>query len=163
MYARSLRPAAAAALLVVSTSCAEMQTAVADAPKTTIGGLGGAVAGGLLGGAIGGNTVSVLAGVATGALLGGLAGNMLDQRDRRIAAETAQRALETAPTGQAVPWRNPDTGNSGYVTPVRTYQAAGGSYCREYQQEIVVGGKTQQGFGTACRQPDGAWKIQSQS
>ena len=163
MYARSLRPAAVAVLVVVSTSCAEVQSTVAGAPKTTIGGLGGAVAGGLLGGAIGGNTTSVLAGVAAGALLGGLAGNVLDQRDRKLAAETAQRALETAPTGQAMPWRNPDTGNSGYVTPVRTYQAASGAYCREYQQEIVVGGKNQQGFGTACRQPDGSWKIQSQS
>jgi surface antigen len=161
--ARSLRLAAAAATvwLGVSTSCAQIQSTIADAPKTTIGGLGGAVAGGLLGGAIGGNTASVLAGAATGALLGGLAGNMLDQRDRRLAAEATQRALETGATGSELPWRNPDTGNSGTVTPVRTYQQASGRYCREYQSEIVVGGKTHQGFGTACRMPDGSWQIQS--
>ncbi len=159
--ARPLRSAAAAGLLVFGSSCAQIQSTVAEAPKTTLGGLGGAVAGGLLGAAIGGNTTSVLAGVAAGALLGGLAGNVLDQRDRRLAAETAQRALETTPTGQSLPWRNPDTGNSGTVTPVRTFQEAGGRYCREYQQQIVVGGKTQQGFGTACRMPDGAWQIQS--
>jgi surface antigen len=39
------------------------------------------------------------------------------------------------------------------------YQAANGTYCREYQQEITVGGKEQQSYGTACRQPDGTWKI----
>ena len=28
-------------------------------------------------------------------------------------------------------------------------------------QTITVGGEVQQGYGTACRQPDGTWKIQS--
>jgi surface antigen len=34
-----------------------------------------------------------------------------------------------------------------------------GQYCREYRQTVKVGGKTQEGYGTACRQPDGTWKI----
>ncbi len=34
-------------------------------------------------------------------------------------------------------------------------------YCREYQRTVNVGGRTQQSYGTACRQPDGAWKIVS--
>lgn len=33
------------------------------------------------------------------------------------------------------------------------------NYCREYTKSIRVGGKTVQGYGTACRQPDGAWEI----
>jgi hypothetical protein len=32
-------------------------------------------------------------------------------------------------------------------------------YCREYQRDVVVGGQRQESYGTACRQPDGAWKI----
>lgn len=35
-------------------------------------------------------------------------------------------------------------------------------YCREYTQSFTVGGKTQNGYGTACREPDGSWKIISQ-
>ena len=41
----------------------------------------------------------------------------------------------------------------------RTYKTESGQYCREYQQTITVGGKTEQGYGRACRQPDGSWRI----
>ena len=34
-----------------------------------------------------------------------------------------------------------------------------GSMCREYQQTIKVGGKTEQGVGTACQNADGSWQI----
>jgi surface antigen len=39
------------------------------------------------------------------------------------------------------------------------YQDNRGQYCREFTQSVTVGGKTEQAFGRACRQPDGAWKI----
>jgi len=58
-----------------------------------------------------------------------------------------------------VPWTNPDNGHAGTVTPTRTYQTAGGTYCREYQQTVTIGGKDERSYGTACRQPDGSWKI----
>lgn len=32
-------------------------------------------------------------------------------------------------------------------------------YCREYQRNVTVGNRIQESYGTACRQPDGAWKI----
>jgi hypothetical protein len=35
-----------------------------------------------------------------------------------------------------------------------------GSYCREYQTNVYVGGRMQQGFGTACMMPDGSWAYQ---
>lgn len=34
-------------------------------------------------------------------------------------------------------------------------------YCREYQRSVNVGGHLQESYGTACRQPDGAWKVVS--
>jgi surface antigen len=148
-----------AALVIVAvafTSCAT----VSENPKTAIGGLGGATVGGLIAAAAGGGGAGIAAGVIGGALLGGLIGNYLDDRDKRMAAEAAHRALETAPSGRPVAWNNPDSGHSGTVTPVRTYQS-GGSYCREYQQTITVGGKQEQSYGTACRQPDGSWKVVS--
>jgi surface antigen len=34
-----------------------------------------------------------------------------------------------------------------------------GAYCREYQTTVTVGGKSEQAYGTSCRQPDGSWQI----
>jgi surface antigen len=147
-----------AALSFASFACA---TSEGGPSKTTIGAVGGAVAGGILGEVIGGHGGHIIAGAVAGGLLGALAGNVLDQRDRQIANEAAQRSLETMPTGSTSDWSNPDTGNSGSVTPTRTYQQPDGTYCREFTQEVIVGGKKEQAFGTACRQPDGTWRIVS--
>jgi len=127
--------------------------------KTGIGAAGGAAAGGLIGHAAGGGTAGIIGGVLLGGLLGGAVGNALDQRDARLAQEANQQAFENARTGSATQWRNPDSGHSGTVTPTRTYENASGQYCREFQQTVNVGGETQQAYGTACRQPDGTWKI----
>ncbi len=142
-------------LFVPLTGCAS----VSDNPKTAIGGLGGAATGGLIAAAAGGGGAGIAAGVIGGALLGGLIGNMLDQRDKEIQAKAASQALESAPAGKPVPWHNPDSGHAGTVTPTRTYQTAQGAYCREYQQTVTIDGKQENSYGTACRQPDGSWKI----
>jgi surface antigen len=127
--------------------------------KTAIGGLGGAAAGGLLAATAGGGATGIAAGTILGGLIGGLIGDRLDAADRKHMQQTTQHALETAPSGTTVAWQNPDSGHTGVVTPVRTYQKAGGEYCREFQQSVTVGGEEQQAYGTACRQPDGSWKI----
>ncbi len=128
-------------------------------PKTIIGGLGGAAAGGLLGAAVGGDTAGIIAGTLIGGLVGGAVGDRLDAADRREAREAARYSLERSRSGTTTTWENPDSGNFGAITPTHTYQTANGRYCREFQQTITVGGKEQKGFGTACRQPDGSWKI----
>lgn len=33
------------------------------------------------------------------------------------------------------------------------------AYCREYTTETVIAGKRRPTYGTACRQPDGSWRI----
>ncbi len=134
-----------------------------ESPKQTIGTLGGGAIGALAGSAIGkgrGNVVATAVGAVAGALIGGYAGGQLDKADRERAERTAQMALEGTKTGQMAQWNNPDTGNRGTITPIRTFQAQGGQYCREYTQVIYVGGKKQEAYGTACRQPDGAWQVQ---
>ena len=141
-------------IVVAATGCATVE----DNPKASIGAFGGAAFGGLIAAAAGGGGAAIAGAVIGGALLGGLAGNMLDQRDKRMAAEAQQRALETAPTGRPVAWTNPDTGHSGTVTPTRTYHSDRG-YCREFQNTVVIDGKNENAYGTACRQPDGSWKI----
>jgi surface antigen len=128
-------------------------------PKAAIGGIGGATVGGLLAGVAGGNAAGIAAGTILGGLLGGAVGDRMDATDRKWASQTATRAFETAPSGTSVPWNNPDSGHYGEVTPTRTYQTAHGQYCREYQQTVTIGGQPHQSYGTACRQPDGSWKI----
>lgn len=130
-------------------------------PKTAIGGLGGAAAGGLLAATLGGKGTGIAAGAILGSLLGGAIGDRMDAADRARANQAAAQALETIPSHQTVTWQNPDSGNSGTVTPIRTYQTASGQYCREYQQTITIGGERHQSYGTACRQLDGSWKIVS--
>src|SRR5947209_19169455 len=117
MYGSRLRAVALGTLMIlVVTGCAE----VSENPKTTIGALGGAAVGGLIAGAAGGGGAGIAAGVVGGGLLGGLVGNVLDERDRRLAAQATHRALETTPSGKRVPWNNPDTAQAGTVTSVQT-------------------------------------------
>jgi surface antigen len=144
-------------LALAFASCASM----GENPKAVLGSLGGAAAGGLIAAAAGGGTKYIVLGALAGGLIGGVVGKKLDDRDKRMAAEAAQQAFESNRAGQASTWQNPDSGNSGTVTPTRTYQIANGQYCREYTQEIYVGGEKHQSYGTACRQPDGSWKIES--
>lgn len=122
----------------------------------------GAVGGALLGSTLGsgtGKTVAIAAGTLLGALLGSEIGRSLDNADRQAMQQTTYEALESQPSGNTSTWRNPDSGNSGTITPVRTYQQASSAYCREYEQTIIVGGREETATGTACRQADGNWKI----
>jgi len=156
MRGRVLKGIALVALVgILTTGCASIESN----PKTAIGAVGGGALGGLIAGAAGGNPAAIAASVIGGILVGGLVGNLLDERDKRLAAAAEQKALETTPTGRAVSWQNPDNGHSGTVTPVKTYQTASGSYCREYETKVSVDGKQEKAYGTACRQPDGSWKI----
>ncbi len=145
-------------LALVLTACAGQQ---APGPKTQVGAATGAAAGGLLGAALGGETEGIIAGVLLGGLLGGALGNALDNADRAYATRNAYHSLETTPSGTTSTWQNPDSGHMGTTTPVRTYQQPDGLYCREFQQTVTIGGKTERAFGTACRMPDGSWEIAS--
>ena len=130
--------------------------------KQTMGTLGGAAVGGLVGaqfGSGGGQVAAAIGGALIGGLIGSHIGQQLDEADR-IRAQQAMNQAHAAPIGQQIAWNNPNTGNSGTITPVRDGTSGGGQYCREYQQTIVVGGKSEQAYGTACRQPDGSWEIQ---
>lgn len=129
--------------------------------RTTVGGLGGAAAGGLLGAALGGEEEAIAAGTLLGGLLGAGVGNYLDQRDRRLMAETTYEALENAPAGHTRTWTNPDTGHEGYVTPTETRRTDEGRTCREFRQTVEIDAREEVAYGTACRQPDGTWRIVS--
>lgn len=130
-------------------------------PKEGVGSLGGAVLGGLAGSQVGkgsGQLWATGAGALLGAYLGGEVGRSLDRADRLYMSQATQKA-HAAPVGQTISWNNPETGHGGSVTPVRDGTSSSGEYCREYQTSIIIDGQEQSGYGTACRQPDGSWKV----
>jgi surface antigen len=129
--------------------------------KETAGTLIGAGLGAWAGSAIGkgsGNAVAIAAGTLIGAAVGNSIGKSMDDVDRMRLREAEQRAY-SAPIGETIVWENPKSGNYGRVTPVREGRSTGGRYCREFQSEITVGGKRENGHGTACQEPDGSWRI----
>ena len=69
-----------------------------------------------------------------------------------------QNALETAPVGRSVSWKNPDNGNQYRVQPTKTYYVKGDP-CREYVTYATIAGKSEKIHGRACRQTDGTWRV----
>ena len=132
-------------------------------PNQTGGALLGAGLGGLLGSQFGrgdGRLAATAIGVLAGAAIGSNIGKRLDEVDRQRMREAEQRAYN-APLNEPIIWNNPNTGHSGSVTPTREGRRPNGDYCREFQSNITVGGQSEKGYGTACRQADGSWKIVS--
>lgn len=39
------------------------------------------------------------------------------------------------------------------------YRSGDGRQCREYQSTVMIGGRPQSSYGTACLQADGTWRI----
>lgn len=130
--------------------------------KEEVGALVGAGLGGLAGSMIGdggGRLVAVGVGTMLGAIMGGEVGKSLDRADRLALAQARHEALENGRSGSSTAWANPDSGNSGEIVPQPGYQHADGTYCREYQQTIIVAAEMQAAYGVACRQPDGSWRV----
>ena len=151
-----LKIAAVTVLVVALAACAPGRD------KQMAGGVIGAGTGALAGSQIGSGK-GQLAAIAIGTLLGAFAGSeigrQLDERDRILQTQAISQA-QAGPVGQTIVWNNPDSGNYGAITPVREgTDTATGAYCREYQQTVTVGGRSQDGYGTACRRPDGSWEI----
>ncbi len=122
----------------------------------------GSVLGGAIGGAAGtqvgkgsGKTAAIIGGTVIGYLIGGAIGRHMDQIDQNCIGQS----LEHSPDGQSIAWKNPNDNGQHRVTPTKTFQTSAGAYCREYTTTSVIAGKTQSVFGTACRQPDGSWKL----
>lgn len=143
------------------TGCAENAGIGGMTGNQTLGTALGAVGGGFLGGQFGGGSGKTALAVV-GALAGAWAGNRiataLSAQDRAY-YDTAATQASTAPVGKQITWYNPNSGAQGTITPTRVGQSSDGEYCREYQQTITVGGRTERAYGTACRQPDGSWRV----
>ena len=128
--------------------------------KQDVGVITGGIVGGLLGSRFGGGSgqiAAAAAGTLAGAFIGGAIGRNMDETDRLKMSQS----LESTPVGKPAYWQNEKTGATYTVTPTRNISLNGNPYCREYRSVANIGGKRQQVYGTACRQPDGAWKIEN--
>ncbi|MBF0250638.1 MAG: glycine zipper 2TM domain-containing protein [Alphaproteobacteria bacterium] len=133
-----------------------------DTQNETIGTVTGAVLGAFLGSKVGGGDGRIWAmgaGAVLGAIGGSTIGKRLDEADRTMMTRTSQASLEHTRSGSVSTWSNPDSGHSGSVTPTRTFQKTDGTYCRDFTQTVDIDGQRQNATGTACRQPDGTWRI----
>lgn len=114
----------------------------------------------------------ILALAATGAVSGAHAlspwswlkdtpASRLTEQDWSLMHAAHARALDETPDGVETSWQNPDTGNSGSITPLST-QEQGGMVCRD-ARIINRSQGTSSGDSTYrfCRQADGEWKILS--
>lgn len=73
--------------------------------------------------------------------------------------ESAQKeALENRSDGDTVSWKNPHTGASGTVTPLRT-DRINDRRCRLLRIVTGAGGRSGESRFWYCKQPDGKWKI----
>lgn len=70
-----------------------------------------------------------------------------------------RQSIDKEISGTSVTWRNPDSGNHGSITPVRTFQNKSGQFCREFTEQQVIDGQQQLEGGVACRQDDGQWRV----
>ena len=127
------------------------------ATREESGALTGAAVGAAVGSTVGrghGRILAVWLGAIVGANIGAAIGKHMDEHDR---LKTSQ-ALETKRTHTPTTWVNPDTRNTYTVTPTKTFTVAEGP-CREFTLDATIGGSTEEIYGTACRQPDGSWKV----
>jgi len=150
--------AAVFASVILFSACDSLE----EHPGETLGTFIGAGVGILVGSRVGdgrGQAVATAIGAMAGAWAGSQLGRTLDERDRQQAEQVAQDTLENNPDGVSSTWNNPDSGNSGTITPANTYETAEGEDCRDFESTITVDGETEAAQGRACRQPDGSWLI----
>ncbi len=145
-------------IAIIGFAALLMSSCTKEQQGTSFGAIGGGIVGSMFGKGDG-KVLGALIGAAGGAYLGNTFGAAMDKKDHQYNSDVTIRTLETSRVGHTNVWRNPDNGHSGTVVINKTYQSNVGEYCREFTQKINIGGKIESGYGTACRQPDGAWKV----
>jgi surface antigen len=76
----------------------------------------------------------------------------------KMAEQAQYQALEYGRAGTPVTWNDPRSGNSGRIDVGQSYDV-NRLDCREYTHTVYIGGRANVARGTACRQPNGVWRI----
>ena len=74
---------------------------------------------------------------------------------RAAVAEVLSRGGKDA----SVPWRNPQSGARGNVTPLATSYSEAGMACRDFLASYIHGESQDWLEGAACRTTNGAWQV----
>lgn len=138
-------------------------------PFAPIGGaLGGAAVSGLACSNLGkGNGTVAIVGVCTalGALGGLMAGNSVNQARSTAGYQVQQHQFQYPQNYQRSYHQQLPTQHNGQSGSVEMsqqyYNPQYGTYCREWQHKVVISGRAERAYGTACQQPDGTWRIVS--
>lgn len=147
--------------IIIFALCTTILFQTACGSKSQTGGAIGGATGAVIGASVADDNplLGALFGAAIGGLIGSSIGAQLDENDKRYMQQTTIVALNN---NRGYEWVNQNTGNHGAIRPISTsYDSERRQHCREYVQTIVVGGKEEEGYGKACLQPDGNWKIVS--
>ena len=89
------------------------------------------------------------------------AATKVSEADLAYARAAAAAALERGGKGNSVPWRNPQTGVGGNITPLAASYSEGGLSCRNFLASYVNGGAQSWLQGSACRTARGEWQIKN--
>ena len=119
-----------------------------------LGGAAGAVVGSTVGKGEG-KTAAIVGGAIIGVIIGGKIGRQMDEVDQNCVGQI----LEHAEDRKQIEWKDPRYGARYLVTPTQTFKDAGGRYCRKFSTDAFYGDEKRRTYGTACRQPDGAWAV----
>lgn len=139
----------APAVVVVALLAACSSTQKVEEGKFRVGSLQTQVAGG--------DPKLAAPGQLVGAILGkGIVAPLADS-DKPLAEQALRKAFALEVLEKS-PWTNDKTGNNGWAVATKEGWGTNGSYCREFQETVLIGKDTYQGYGAACKQADGAWK-----
>ncbi|MGI9331620.1 MAG: hypothetical protein ACR2RL_00505 [Gammaproteobacteria bacterium] len=81
----------------------------------------------------------------------------MSDEDLRLANQAVQNALEFGISGTSSTWSNLSHSSSGAIKPLRTWRTRGGIFCRQYEEVLRIGARTDTYTDIACRSPDGLW------
>lgn len=97
-------------------------------------------------------------GPVEGGLTGADVGRSLSEAERKLALKAEYEALEYGRSGQPTAWQGRSGQNRGQINVGSSYQV-NRLDCREYTHNVWIGGRLRVVKGTACREPDGVWRI----
>jgi surface antigen len=81
--------------------------------------------------------------------------------DLAYARAAAADALARDSKGDSVPWRNPQTGVGGNITPLAATHDENGLPCRDFLASYTQAGTQAWLQGSACRSARGDWEVKS--
>jgi len=79
--------------------------------------------------------------------------------DLACARAAVAEVLSRGGKDTSVPWRNPQSGARGNVTPLATSYSEAGMACRDFLASYIHGESQDWLEGAACRTTSGAWQV----